>query len=163
MQTDGMYDNEWLHGHTMSYSKQQPHHTIYFFGSDICPGRDQVFIGSAPHDPINVTALNVTAFGDTTCMDVYAVVGQFNSIPADVCASLRGEVGDTCCTNTNPFEEAPTIAPEEDDMTTVAPNSPTASPDTVTDAPNSPAALPGFPVWTVGTMVVVASFMTALN
>ena len=142
-----MYDNEWLHGHTMSYSKQQPHHTIYFFGSDICPGRDQVFIGSAPHDPINVTALNVTAFGDTTCMDVYAVVGQFNSIPADVCASLRGEVGDTCCTDLTPIEE-PTIAPEN---------------NTKTDAPNSPAAFPGFPVWTVGTMVVVASFVTALN
>ena len=137
---------------------------LHFFGSDICPGLDLLFIGSST--PLNVTAINVTGFGETTCNDVTVVLypsnGLPNSIPAYVCASLRGEVGDTCCSDPNPMAEEPTIAPE-DDSATVAPNSPTASPDTATKVPSSPAASLGFPILTVGMMLAGASFMTALN
>ena len=135
---------EWSHHVVLRTATSSP-----FFCSYICPGPDLFFIGdSRPPVPINVTG-----FGETTCWDVYAALYPYNSIPSYVCASLQDEVGDTCCTDSDPLV-VPTISP--------GPTS-AATPDTATYAPNSPAASPGFPVWTVVMMLAGASFMAALH
>ena len=42
----------------------------------------------------------VTGYGETTCYDVYYSGYRNYTIPADICPSLRVEIGDTCCTVT---------------------------------------------------------------
>ena len=64
--------------------------SLCVFKSDICFGR-----GLA-----NTTAyvpMNVTGFGETTCHDVRNAGTVNHSIPADICQSLRDDIGEICC------------------------------------------------------------------
>jgi hypothetical protein len=148
------------HGHIMAKSLSinlQPHRASCFFGSDLCPGR---YILDLDH------ANSVTTFGETRCLGVYLAVARNTSIPADVCAAIRGEIGETCCTTVSfPPTAAPVVV---DGGATIAPdkNTATVPPDknTATVAPNSSAASPGFPVLTIGMMLAgTSSFLAVLN
>jgi hypothetical protein len=148
--TCGMYSG-WTWTHHGKISDHQSHRASCFFGSDLCPGRYLRF--NFDLDP----AISVTGFGETTCVGVYSTVDQNTSIPANVCAAIRGEIGETCCTTVSyPPSAAPVV---DGGPATIAPDK-----ETATVAPNSSAASPGFPVWTIGMMLAgTSSFLAVLN
>ena len=140
------------HGHIMAKSLSinlQPHRASCFFGSDLCSAGRYLLDLDPP--------IFVTGFGETTCVGIYSTVDRNTSITANVCAAIRDEIGETCCSTVSSYP--PTAAPVVDGGATIAPDK-----NTATVAPNSSAASPGFPVWTIGMMLAgTSSFLAAWN
>ena len=79
-----------IKGHYIGSSETYPHNRVRLFCSNICRGRYLNIVTS--EDPVSVTG-----YGETTCLQVYYSGMVDFSIPADVCSSLRDEIGDICC------------------------------------------------------------------